>query len=295
MISANAVKEKKTVALVSVLAAVFLTSSKAVIGFLTGSLGISAEALHSGLDLIAALVTYFSVRISDKPADREHPFGHGKIENLSALVETLLLFITCGWIVYEAFGRLLSGRVHIEVTYWSYIVVLVSIAIDISRSKALMKIARKHKSQALEADALHFSTDILSSAVVLLGLIFANLGWYMADSFAALVVAAVVIYTCYRLGKRAVDVLIDRAPEGIESTIHDTAAEIPEIVSVENIRVRTSGADIFVDLIIGVDSSLSIGDAHNIADRLENLLCSKIERCSVHLHEEPRQRSAPEN
>ncbi len=188
--------KKTTVALSSVVAAVFLTASKAIIGVATGSLGILAEALHSGLDLLAAIVTYFSVRVSDKPADRDHHFGHGKIENLSALFETVLLLITCVWIIYEGVQRLQSGKVHIEVTYWSYIVVIASIIIDYTRSRALMKAAKKHNSQALEADALHFSTDIWSSAVVLLGLVCAQFGIHSADSYAALIVAAIVIYVC---------------------------------------------------------------------------------------------------
>lgn len=284
----EAVKEKTSVALVSVLAAIVLTASKTVIGLLTGSLGILAEALHSGLDLVAAAITYFSVRISDKPADREHHFGHGKIENLSAFIETLLLLVTCGWIIYEACGRLLSGQVHIEVTNWSYIVVIFSIIIDYTRSRALMRVAKKHNSQALEADALHFSTDIWSSAVVLLGLVCANFGMYMADSIAALIVAGIVIFVCYRLGKRAIDVLLDRAPEGLDEAIHLAAAEIPEIAEVNNIRVRSSGADVFVDLSISVDASLTIREAHDIADRFERLLCSRIPRSFVHLHQEPR-------
>jgi cation diffusion facilitator family transporter len=201
----------------------------------TGSLGILAEALHSGLDLLAAIVTYFSVRVSDKPADRDHHFGHGKIENLSALFETVLLLITCVWIIYEGVQRLLSGRVHIEVTYWSYIVVIASILIDFTRSRALMKAAKKHNSQALEADALHFSTDIWSSAVVLLGLICAQFGIHSADSYAALIVAAIVIYVCYNLGKRAIAVLLDRAPEGLLESIYETAATMPEIFAVHDI------------------------------------------------------------
>jgi cation diffusion facilitator family transporter len=283
----SAVKEKKKVALVSVLAAVFLTASKAVIGVLTGSLGILAEALHSGLDLLAALITYFSVRISDRPADSDHHFGHGKIENLSALIETILLLITCAWIIYEAIHRLLTGRVHIEVTYWSYIVVVTSIVIDFSRSRALMKAARKHNSQALEADAIHFSTDIWSSAVVLLGLICANIGWHYADAIAALVVAAIVIYVCFRLGKSAISVLLDRAPEGMLETIYETARQMPEITTVHDVRIRNAGADVFVDMSIHVDGKLTIDQAHEISHRLEDELHRKIKRCSVHVHQEP--------
>jgi cation diffusion facilitator family transporter len=193
-------QEKLNVALVSVFAAVFLTGSKLVIGIMTGSLGILSEALHSGLDLVAAVITYFSVRISDKPADKQHNYGHGKIENFSAFIETILLVITCIWIVYEASNRLISGKTHIEVGAWSYIVVVSSIVIDISRSRALSRVAKKYNSQALEADALHFATDIWSSAVVLLGLICANFGYYFADSIAALGVAIIVLFVSYQLG-----------------------------------------------------------------------------------------------
>lgn len=182
-------KEKKKVALLSVLAAVFLTGFKLIIGLITGSLGILSEALHSALDLIAAIITYFSVRVSDKPADREHNYGHGKIENFSAFIQTILLLITCVWIVYEAVNRLITGETTIEVTPWSYIVVVSSIIIDISRSRSLSRVAQKHNSQALEADALHFSTDIWSSAVVLFGLICAQLGYFFADAIAALIVS----------------------------------------------------------------------------------------------------------
>jgi cation diffusion facilitator family transporter len=287
------IKEKRTVALASVFAAIFLTGSKGLIGLLTGSLGILAEALHSGLDLLAAAITYFSVRISDKPADREHHFGHGKIENLSALAETILLFITCGWIIYEAHNRLTSGRIHIEVTFWSYLVVIVSIIVDYTRSKALMKAAKKHNSQALEADALHFSTDIWSSAVVFLGLILANFGFFMADSIAALIVAVIVVYVSYRLGRRAVDALLDKAPSGLESVVRRLAAQLPEITEVRDIKIRSSGPDIFIDLSMTVDTSLSIGQAHDISDRFENLLRKNISRCNVHLHLEPSEPPIP--
>lgn len=287
MIDQAAIAEKKSVALVSVFAAILLTGGKTVVGLLTGSLGILAEALHSGLDLIAAAITYFSVRVSDRPPDQEHHFGHGKIENLSALIETFLLLVTCGWIIYEAVDRLLTGRVHIDVTIWSYIVVISSIVIDFGRSRALGKAARKYNSQALEADALHFSTDIWSSAVVLLGLICANFGMYTADSVAALFVAIIVITVCYRLGKRAIDVLLDRAPHGVITAVRTAVAEIPEVESIENIRVRSAGADTFIDLRITVDGSLSLAEAHAIADRLERLISSNIPRSITQIHQEP--------
>ncbi|MEJ2556675.1 MAG: cation diffusion facilitator family transporter, partial [Anaerolineae bacterium] len=166
----RAEKEKRSAALSSVLAAVLLTGLKLVVGLLTGSLGILAEAAHSGLDLVAALVTFFAVRLSDRPPDKRHLYGYGKVENLSALVETLLLLVTCIWIIYEAIERLFFKSVEIEASFWAFGVMAVSIVVDISRSRILYRAARKHNSQALEADALHFSTDIWSSSVVIVGL-----------------------------------------------------------------------------------------------------------------------------
>jgi len=281
------VKEKKRVAGISVIAAVFLTGFKLIIGLLTGSLGILSEALHSALDLVAAVITYFTVRVSDRPADKNHHFGHGKTENFSALVETLLLVITCIWIVYEAANRLISGNTHIEVTVWSYIVVLTSIAIDITRSRALYKVARKYKSQALEADALHFSTDIWSSAVVFVGLLCANFGIYAADSIAALGVALIVLTVSYRLGKRAINVLLDRSPLTLSDEISSIIKLIPEVLYFHDLKVRVAGADTFVNVTIHVDPELKITEAHAISDRVEEILCKRIERCEVHIHYEP--------
>jgi cation diffusion facilitator family transporter len=280
-------KEKKKVALLSVFAAIFLTGFKLVVGLLTGSLGILSEALHSGLDLVAAVITYFSVSVSDKPADRDHNYGHGKIENLSALIETLLLLITCVWIVYEAASRLMSGETHIEVTVWSYIVVVSSIIIDISRSRALSRVAKKHNSQALEADALHFSTDIWSSAVVLMGLIFANFGFYFADSIAALAVAVIVVMISIKLGKRAIDVLLDKAPSDSVAKVNEILATIPEIKSFHSLKVRTAGADTFIKVNIHFEPELNLSEVHEICDKVEKEINSVIKRSEVFIHAEP--------
>lgn len=156
-------EEKQSVALSSVVAACVLTTLKVIVGLMTGSLGILSEAAHSGLDLVAAVVTYLSVRVSDKPADSRHPFGHGKIEHLSAFLETALLLVTCAWIIMEAGRRLFFRTVHVDPSVWAFGVMFVSITIDVFRSRALFRVARKYRSQALEADALHFSTDVYSS------------------------------------------------------------------------------------------------------------------------------------
>lgn len=286
----NAIKEKNKVAFLSVIAAVFLTSFKLVVGILTGSLGILSEALHSALDFVAAAITWLAVRLSDKPADEDHHYGHGKIENLSALIETLLLLITCVWIIYEAVSRLISGETHIEVNIWSYIVVISSIIIDVSRSRALMRVAKKHNSQALEADALHFSTDIWSSSVVLLGLICANFGIFVADSIAALFVALIVIYVSYKLGKRSINVLLDKVPEESYLKIKSILDGLNEIEQYHDLKVRAAGAEYFVELNIHVKSELNILEAHDIATMIENKIKSKILRCHVHVHIEPQEK-----
>jgi cation diffusion facilitator family transporter len=280
-------KEKRKIALTSVIAAVFLTAFKLVIGTITGSLGILSEALHSGLDLLAALITLFAVRYADKPADSDHNYGHGKIENYSALVETLLLLVTCIWIIYEAVKRLITGKVEIDVTIWSFIVIVTSIVIDFSRSRALYKVAKKHNSQALEADAIHFSTDIWSSCVVLVGLVGAAFHIYSADSIAALIVAVIVLMVSYRLGKRSFDILIDKAPEGLKERIGSIIKEIPEVIKFHDIRVREGGPYKFVEVNIHVDKKLSIDEAHKISHKVEKTILQKIENIQVTVHIEP--------
>src|SRR5262245_37500799 len=213
---------KLAVALSSVLAAVVLTLLKLVVGIATGSLGLLAEAAHSGLDLVAALMTLFAVRIADREADASHPYGHGRFENVSALFETVLLLATCAWVVYEAVQRLVTGESHVEPSLWAFAVMAISVAVDWSRSRALSRAAREHGSVALEADALHFSTDIWSSAVVIVGLALVWVGQRLpdagllahADAVAALAVAGIVIWISGRLGIETVASLVDTAPVG---------------------------------------------------------------------------------
>ncbi len=279
--------EKSRVALFSVLAAILLTSFKMLVGILTGSLGILSEALHSGLDLVAAVITLFAVRVADKPADKTHNYGHGKVENLSALAETLLLFITCFWIIYEAVHRLISGKTEIDVTIWSFLVVIVSIAIDYTRSRALFKVAKKHNSQALEADALHFSTDILSSSVVFIGLIFASFGVFFADPIAALFVAIIVVYISFKIGKRAIDALLDKSPEDTVSKIEAVLKSAKHITRYHDLKVRTMGAETLVEMNIHVTPGITIEKAHQISHDVEDEIKQFVERCEVHIHIEP--------
>src|ERR1700733_6934457 len=216
--------EKRAVAGNSALAALLITSGKVVVGITTGSLGILSEAAHSALDLVAALLTYLSVGVSVKPADADHQYGHGKVENFSAFVETGLLLVTCIWVIYEAIVRLFFRRVEVEPSIWAFAVMLISMAVDWWRSRALGRIATKYESQALEADALHFATDIWSSGVVVLGLALILLGhvyhldWLrVADPIAALFVGGVIVSVSWRLARRTVDALLDAAPAGAPS------------------------------------------------------------------------------
>ncbi len=293
----SAAKEKRAAAMSSVVAALGLVTIKLIVGFLSGSLGILAEAAHSGLDLVAAFVTYLAVRFSDRPADETHLYGHGKIENFSALVETGLLFVTCAWIVYEAVRRLFFREVEITPSVWAFLVIVVSIVVDVNRSRMLSRAARKHNSQALEADALHFSTDIWSSAVVLVGLSLVWLGRYVfpraaevlnkADAVAALGVAFIVLFVSYRLGKRTIDVLLDRAPEGVRETLERAVGDIEGILGVGQIRVRRSGARTFVDLAVEVDRTLSFEGAHDIAESIEARILEIIPGADVVVHTDP--------
>ena len=292
----DAQKEKSAAALSSVIAAIGLTIFKIIVGVATNSLGILAEAAHSGLDLMAAIMTFFAVRVADKPADKRHPFGHGKVENVSALFETLLLLATSGWIIYEALHRLNAPETHVEVSIWSFIVMGTSIVIDVSRSRMLYAAAKKHNSQALEADALHFSTDIWSSSVVILGLIlvliarwFPNLAFLeKGDAVAALVVAAIVIFVSGELGIRSIQSLLDAAPKnGERDRIIKEISKMEDIADVHAVRIRSSGAGWFVDMHVTMNGRLSLKRSHAMTEVIEKKVQKILPGSDVTVHVEP--------
>ena len=294
-LSQEGAHEKQSAALTSVIAAVGLTGFKIIVGFATGSLGILAEAAHSGLDLIAAMMTFLAVRISGKPPDPNHLYGHGKVENLSALFETFLLLVTCFWIIYEATHRLFFHTVDLKVTFWSFAVMITSIVVDISRSRVLYRAARKYNSQALEADALHFSTDIWSSGVVILGLFFVKLSEWVpsltflrqGDSVAALMVGLIVVYVSVRLGIRTVQALLDVAPSGIEKKIISAVEVLPGVTDCHNVRVRYSGSQFFVDIHVLVDGNQTLKEAHSLTEEIERVIQKFIPNADVTVHPEP--------
>ena len=249
--------EKQTVALGSMLASAGMTAGKLVVGFSTGSLGVVSEGLHSLMDFGATALTFMAVRVSDKPADPEHPYGHGKIENVAALAETALLFLTSVWIIYEAGRKLITGDFSVEATWWSIGVIVASILIDISRARALKRVAEKTKSQALEADALHFSSDVLSSIVVLIGLVFVAAGFPYADPIAAIGVSIFVCRAGWQLGRRTVDTLIDTTPHGAVERLDKAIRRVKGVTGISRLRVRPVGSVTFADVEVEVPRTLT--------------------------------------
>lgn len=292
----TAEREKRRAALISVLAVLLLLGLKVTVGLITGSLGVLAQAADSVLDMAASVLAFFAVRAADRPPDAEHPYGHGKVENLTALAETLLLLVTCAWIVYEAIQRLFFRPVTIEADVWGIGVMLLSIVTSIGLSVYLMGVARRQRSQSLEGNALNFRTDVLSSSVVLLGL---GLVWLSqrlgpewawlgkADSVAALLVTLLVLRVSLQLGRRAVGELLDESPPGLAERIAVEARSVPGVLSVQALRARQSGAAAFVDIAVGVDRSTSLEEAHCIASRVEGRVLILVPEGDVVVHVDP--------
>jgi cation diffusion facilitator family transporter len=287
-------REKRRAALLSVGSAVLLVSLKAFLVIRTGSLGVLSEALHSGLDLLAAVITFLSVRVSDEPADERHPYGHGKFENFSAFVETALLLITALYIIYEAFDRLFFHSVHIQPSVTAILVLFVALTIDMTRARALKNVARKYSSDALEADALHFSTDVWSTIVVIsgIGLVWAGETWKLpwlayADALAGLAVAAIILWVGSQLGRRTLDALLDVAPKGLQQEIAMAVARMDGVLDVDRVRVRRAGNRHFVDATVSVARTASLEQVHALSDAIEKRI-GEIVPADVMVHAEPR-------
>jgi cation diffusion facilitator family transporter len=287
-------REKRSAALLSVGSALLLVSLKTFLVARTGSLGVLSEALHSGLDLIAAIITFLSIRVSDQPADEKHPYGHGKFENFSAFVETGLLFLTAVYIIYEAIHRMFFHSVHIQPSATAIVVLLIALAVDMNRSRALTRVATKYSSEALEADALHFATDVWSTIVVIvgIGLVWAgevwNLPWLVyADALAGLGVAVVIVWVGTRLGRRTLDALLDAAPEGLRQEIAREVRKMDGVLDVDRVRVRRAGNRHFVDATVSVARTASLEQVHALSTAIEKRI-EQIVPSDVMVHAEPR-------
>jgi cation diffusion facilitator family transporter len=281
----------------SVMSAVVLVTLKVLASIATGSLGILSEALHSILDLVAAVITYLSVRVADKPADESHLYGHGKVESFSAFVETLLLILTALYIIWEAFHRLLFNSPPLKPSLPAILLLVACLIIDFVRARALKRVSSKYPSEALEADALHFSTDVWSTFVVILGITGAWLGlrfnmpWLtMLDAFAALGVSGVILWVGSQLGKTTIEALLDVAPRGLREQIARAVDKVEGVLQTERVRVRRSGQHYFVDVTISIPRTASLEQAHEASDLVERRV-AEIIPADVVVHVEPRARS----
>jgi cation diffusion facilitator family transporter len=280
--------EKEQVALTSIVASAVLTVAKAIVGISTGSLAILSEAGHSLIDLGATIMTYGAVRVSGKPADEEHHYGHGKVESVSALGETALLFLLSGVVIWEAVMRLIDHEPHtVVVSVWAFAVILVSIAVDFFRARALAHTAEKTRSQALEADALHFSSDLWASLAVLVGLAGVYFGFAWADSVSALAVAVLVCFAGWRLGRRTIDTLTDTAPAGAADKIKAVAAKVPGVVAISQVRVRAVGDKTFIDLTVGVSRTLPLDRVTAIKTEVETALRQEMQGAELTVTTDP--------
>jgi cation diffusion facilitator family transporter len=294
----DAIQEKKRAALLSIGSATLLLCLKTFLVLRTGSLGVLSEALHSGLDLVAAIITFLSVRVSDQPADERHPYGHGKFENFSAFIETGLLLLTAIYIIYEAFSRLFIHNIHIRPSLTAILILFLALAIDMTRARALNAVAKKHASEALEADALHFATDVWSTTVVIAGmaLVWAgnlwNLPWLVyADALAGLAVAGVILWLGSQLGRRTIDALLDAAPVGLQNEIAYAVGQMDGVLDVERVRVRRAGNRHFIDATVSVPRTASLEQVHALTDAIEQRI-GEIVPADVIVHAQPR---APRN
>ncbi|MBM3608899.1 MAG: cation-efflux pump [Alphaproteobacteria bacterium] len=282
-------ERKKAAALASIFASAALTIGKLVAGLLSGSLALISEALHGILDTGATIMTYFAVRISGKPADEEHRYGHGKVEAVAALAETGLLAVLAAGVLYEAFHRLISGEApSIHATWLTYGVLIVSIIVDFVRWRALSKIAQETRSDALAADALHFSSDLIASALVLAGLIAVQYGFKHGDTLAAIGVSLFIAIAAYRLGKRTINTLIDAAPAGMTEQMSAALDDVPGVIKVESLRLRPAGHEVFGEASIAVARTLPAERIIEIREAAARMLREKFPDASVTLRATPR-------
>jgi len=274
--------------MLSVAAAVFLVAVKLVTGLVMGSLAFVAEAVHSGTDLVAALLTLFAVQVALRPPDREHHYGHGKAEHLAALGESGFLLLVSLFIAFESVRRLIDGASHdIDVTWWAFTVLAVVIAVDASRATVSYRMSRRYKSPAFAANALHFASDLAGSFAVLVGLVLVSSGQRWADSAAALFVAVLVVLAALRLAKQSVDVLMDRTAADADERIREALAQIDEQIEVRRVRVRHAAGRHFVDIVVGVPLDTGVSQAHAVADRIEELVERALGGADVIVHVEP--------
>lgn len=279
--------EKQSVALISMAASAGLAIAKLVAGLLTGSLGILSEAVHSFTDFCATVITFFAVRVSDKPPDDQHHYGHAKFESIAALAETGLLLGTTAWIAYEAIHRLISGNTEILLTWWAAAIIVVSIIVDFFRARALTRVAKATSSEALAADALNFTSDMWSSMAVLAGLAAVWFGFPAADSIAALLVAGVMTVIALRLGKRTLDTLLDAAPGTATEEIRKIVEATPGVLALERLRIRPAGATLFTGVVVSVPRTMPVDDMIALREQVSDNIRATYPNADVTVTTDP--------
>jgi cation diffusion facilitator family transporter len=284
---------QRRTALVSVGAACLLIALKLSAGVASGSLGLVSEALHSGTDLVAALLTFFAVGVAGRPADEQHQYGHGKAEHLAALFEGSVLAVVSAGVAGLAVARL-GGWIEIKVhpAWWAFLVVGLVLAIDVSRTLISLRTARRFRSAALLSNALHFGSDFAGSLAVLVGLVVVRAGWAAGDSVAALFVAALVLSAAGRLMRRNVDVLMDRAPADAEEAVRRAIAAIRPSIQLRRLRMRSAAGRHFADVVIAVSPSAAVGQGHAAADAVEEAVERAVPDTDVVVHVEPTEEDA---
>ena len=287
------VTPQRRTALISVLAAAALLAVKLVTGLATGSLGLISEAIHSGTDLVAAGLTFFAVGVAGRPADRGHPYGHGKAEHLAAVAEAAILVAASLLISFEAIARLTGEQeADVDAAWYALLVVALVIAVDASRSLVSLRVARRYGSPALQANALHFASDLAGSVAVLIGLVLARAGYPNADSAAALFVALLVLLAAARLIRSNVDVLMDRSPPDAQELAHRAIAEVEPPVELRRLRLRHAAGRHYADVVIGVSPGDAVGQGHAAADAVEAALERALPESDVVVHVEPAEERA---
>jgi cation diffusion facilitator family transporter len=278
---------KVSIARLSIVSNTLLILMKLTVGIISGSVSILSEAIHSSMDLIAAVIAFFSVRVSDNPPDSRHPYGHGKIENISGVIESLLIFLAAIWIIIEAVRKLLGEKIVLESVALGSIVMLISAIVNIFVSGRLYKVARTTKSVALEADALHLKTDVFTSLGVATGLgliIVTRINWL--DPLIAILVALFIIREAYHLLTKAFTPLIDTAWSNVEIEELEKKLNALDVIY-HNLRTRVAGNYRFIDIHIQIPGDVTVGNAHKYCDKIENELTSFYENLTVTIHVEP--------
>jgi cation diffusion facilitator family transporter len=262
--------QKTSVAAISIFASLAMAAAKFVVGIAIGSLALISEALHSSVDVVATVITWLVVRVSDLPADEEHHYGHGKIESLSALGVIAMLYVLAGGILVESWSRLSEGTAPPKLSAIPFVVLLIDIAVNFWRARALHRAARDTQSQALAADALHFASDVLGSIAVIAGLVLTGLGYWWGDTAAAIAVALMISVLGLRLGKSTIETLLDRAPEGVSEKATAAILTVPGVVDVERLRVRMVGPTHFIDAIANVPRTFPIDRVEDIKRKAQD-------------------------